>query len=92
MSAVAGTYGKNTISVTECIDTAAARNTNLRTGKVLPPGQQLQGGQNYYSNTAVLARSTAGQWTVISIPPVTVYPQAVECRPVRGHPPGAAGL
>jgi hypothetical protein len=80
MSAVPGTYGKNTISVTECVDTAGLRNTSLTTGNVLPPGQQLHGGQNWYSNTDVLALTGPGRWAVVSIPPVTEYPEA-QCRP-----------
>jgi hypothetical protein len=81
MSAVTGTYGKNTISVTECFDSARALNTSLRTGKVLPPSQQNSTDQNYYSNTDVLARNAAGQWTVISIPSAIYYPEALECKP-----------
>lgn len=81
MNAVAGTYGKNTISVTECISSAGARNTSLSTGKVLPRSQQLPANQNYYLNTDVLASNGAGQWTVVSIPPAIYYPQALECKP-----------
>jgi len=81
MSAVLGTYGKNTISVTECFDSARALNTSLSTGKVLPAGQQNTTDQNYYSNTDVLARNGSGQWTVISIPPTIYYPEALECKP-----------
>jgi hypothetical protein len=81
MSAVPGTYGKNTISVTECVDSARAQNTSLSTGKVLPASQQNPTDQNYYSNTDVLARNGSGQWTVISIPPTIYYPQALECKP-----------
>jgi hypothetical protein len=81
MSAVPGTFGKNTISVTECFDSARAQNTSLSTGKVLPPGKQNSADQNYYSNTDVLSRNAAGQWTVISIPPTIYYPEALECKP-----------
>jgi hypothetical protein len=81
MSAVVGSAGKNTIAVTECVDSARARNTSLSTGKVLPGSQQLPTDQNYYSNTDVLARNGAGHWTVVSIPPVIYYPQALECKP-----------
>lgn len=78
MSAIAG---KNTIAVTECVDSARARNTSLSTGKVLPRGQQNSTDQNYYSNTDILSRNAAGQWTVISIPATIYYPQALECKP-----------
>jgi hypothetical protein len=81
MSAVPGTAGKKTISVTECIDSSKARNTSLATGKALPPSQQLPDDKNYYSNTDVLARNGAGNWTVISIPPAISYPEALECKP-----------
>jgi hypothetical protein len=81
MNAVAGTYGNNTISVTECIDSARALNTSLSTGKVLPSSEQNTTDQNYYSNTDVLARNASGQWTVISIPPDIYYPEASECMP-----------
>lgn len=78
MSAIAG---KNTIAVTECVDSARARNTSLSTGQVLPRGQQNSTDQNYYSNTDILSRNAAGQWTVISIPATIYYPQALECKP-----------
>lgn len=81
MNAVTGTYGKNTVSVTECIDSARARNTSLSTGKVLPASQQNSADQNYYSNTDVLAKNDHGQWAVISIPPAIYYPEALECKP-----------
>ncbi len=81
MNAVAGTYGKNTISVTACVDSSRARNTSLATGKILPGSQQLPADKNYYSNTDVLARDGAGHWTVISIPPAIYFPEALECKP-----------
>jgi hypothetical protein len=81
-TAVAGTAGKNTISVTECVDSSDLLSTSLRTGKVLPPGQQqLSPGHNSYSETEVLARNAAGHWVVIAFPPVVFYPEAAGCRP-----------
>jgi hypothetical protein len=80
MNAVAGTYGKDTVSVSYCVDSARALNTSLRTGKVLPPRLQLPGDQNYYLNTYVLARAGTGRWTVISIPPAIYYPRS-DCKP-----------
>jgi hypothetical protein len=81
MNAVAGTYGKNTVSVSFCQNSAHARNTSLSTGKVLPRSQQLSGNQNYYLNTYVLANNGAGRWAVISILPAIYYPEALECKP-----------
>jgi hypothetical protein len=69
--------------VTECIDGSHALNTRLRTGKVLPPREQSTIDQNYYSNTDVLEKDAAGQWGVISIPPVINYPEAIGCGPGR---------
>ncbi len=83
MFAVPGTFGPNTISVTECIDSSRALNTRLRTGQVLPPREQSTTEQNYYSNTDVLEKNAAGQWGVISIPPVINYPEAIGCGPGR---------
>jgi hypothetical protein len=79
MRAVHG--AKGTIVVTECVDTARARNTSLSTGKILPPGQQTPHNQNYYSNSDVLARESSGRWGVVSIPTTVYYPQAQECKP-----------
>jgi hypothetical protein len=72
---------KGTVIVTECVDTARARNTSLSTGKILPPGQQTPRNQNYYSNSDVLARESSGRWEVVSIPTTVYYPQAQECKP-----------
>jgi hypothetical protein len=81
MSAVVGLGGKNTVGVTECVNSAGALNTSLRTGKVLPRSQQNSTDENYYSNTDILAQNAAGQWTVTSIPADIYYPQAFECKP-----------
>lgn len=72
---------RGTVLVTECVDTARARNTSLSTGKVLPPGQQTPHDQNYYLNSDVLARQSNGRWAVTSIPATVYYPQAQECKP-----------
>jgi hypothetical protein len=79
MRAVHG--AKGTIVVTECVDTARARNTSLSTGQILPPGQQTPHNQNYYSNSDVLVRESNGRWGVTSIPTTVYYPQAQECKP-----------
>jgi len=79
MSAVPGARG--TVVVTECVDTARARNTSLSTGKILPPGQQTKRDDNFYSNSDVLARESSGRWEVVSIPTTVYYPQAQECKP-----------
>jgi hypothetical protein len=79
MSMVAS--GKSRVEVTECVDTAKARNTSLHGGQVLPRSEQTPANQNFYSNTDVLTRSSAGQWRVVSIPATIYYPQAQECKP-----------
>jgi hypothetical protein len=73
--------GQSRVEVTECVDTARARNTSLQTGRVLPHRQQTPANQNFYSNTDVLTRNSAGQWRVVSIPGTIYYPQAQECKP-----------
>jgi hypothetical protein len=78
MNAVAS---RGTVTVTECVDSARARNTSLKTGRVLPRRRQLPKNQNYYSNSDVLAKDTSGHWRVVSIPPTIYYPQAQECKP-----------
>lgn len=72
---------KGTVVVTECVDTARARNTSLSTGKILPPGQQTKHDDNFYLNSDVLARESGGRWVVVSIPNTVYYPQAQECKP-----------
>jgi hypothetical protein len=73
---------RGSVMVTECVDSARARNTDLKTGRVLPLSRQLTASQNYYSNSDVLARDSSGQWRVISIPPAIYYPEAQECKPL----------
>jgi hypothetical protein len=72
---------KGAVLVTECVDTAGARNTSLSTGQILPPGQQTKHNDNYYLNSDVLARESSGRWGVVSIPTTVYYPQAQECKP-----------
>lgn len=79
MHAVRAGHGK--LLVTECVDTAGARNTSLSTGKILPPGQQTKHDDNFYLNSDVLARESSGRWGVVSIPTTVYYPQAQECKP-----------
>jgi hypothetical protein len=81
MHAVATKGRRRTVAVTECVDSARARNTDLKTGRVLPQRRQVPANQNYYSNTDVLARDAGGHWRVVSIPPDIYYPQAQECKP-----------
>lgn len=79
MHAVSEGHGK--LLVTECVDTARARNTSLSTGKILPPGQQTKHDDNFYLNSDVLAKERSGRWVVVSIPTTVYYPQAQECKP-----------
>lgn len=81
MHASATSGAKGTVAVTECVDSTHARNTDLKTGKVLPGSLQNPADQNYYSNTDVLALGSGGQWRVVSIPATIYYPQAQECKP-----------
>jgi hypothetical protein len=81
MHALTTSGAKGSIEVTECIDNAHARNTGRRSGKVLPKRLQNTAAQNYYLNTDVLAKDSAGNWRVVSIPPAIYYPQAQECKP-----------
>jgi len=73
--------GPGRVEVTECVDTARAKNTSLRTGRDLPRRLQVPAGQNFYSNSDVLAKAAGGQWRVVSIPATIYYPQAQECKP-----------
>lgn len=81
MSAVANAPEQGDLEVSECIDAAGARNTSLSTGKVLPASQQNTTDQNYYYNSDVLAKDSAGQWLVTAIPQPVYYPQAAQCKP-----------
>jgi len=73
--------GHAKLLVSECVDTAGARNTSLSTGKILPPGQQTKHNDNFYLNSDVLASERSGRWGVVSIPTTVYYPQAQECKP-----------
>jgi hypothetical protein len=67
------------LDVTACFDNAKALNTSLSTGAVIA-GQSVSS-DNYYRFTDQLARSSAGQWQVISNYPIVYYPRAKECKP-----------
>jgi len=75
------TAAKGTVIVTECVDTKHARNTDLRSGRVLPKRRQTRGNANFYLNSDVLAPDGAGHWRVISIPATLYYPEASRCKP-----------
>jgi hypothetical protein len=81
MHALGAPGPKGSIVVTECVDSARARNTGLHSGKVLPKSLQNTVDQNYYLNSDVLAKDSTGNWQVISISPAVYYPQAQECKP-----------
>jgi hypothetical protein len=67
------------LDVSACFDNAKALNTSLGTGAVIA-GQSVSS-DNYYRFTDQLARSSAGQWQVISNYPIVYYPRAKECKP-----------
>lgn len=67
------------VDVSACFDNARAVNTDLSTGKVLPG--QAPSDRNYYRYTDQLARSSSGQWQVVSNYPLVYYPRAKECKP-----------
>jgi hypothetical protein len=67
------------LDVSACFDNAQAVNTSLSTGAVLPG--QSPSNDNYYRFTDQLAKSSTGQWQVISNYPIVYYPQAKECKP-----------
>lgn len=81
MHALATSGAKGSVEVTECVDSARVRNTGRRSGKVLPKRLQNTTDQNYYLNSDVLAKNTAGNWRIISISPAIYYPEAQECKP-----------
>jgi hypothetical protein len=70
---------KGTLDVSACFDNAKAVNTDLKSGAVLPG--QTPSNDNYYRFTDQLARSSGGQWQVVSNYPIVYYPQAKECKP-----------
>jgi hypothetical protein len=47
---------------------------------VVNPGQ-APSNDNYYRFTDQLAKSSSGQWQVVSNYPIVYYPQAKECKP-----------
>ena len=55
------------VDVSACFDNAGAVNTNLGTGAVLPG--QSPSDDNYYRFTDQLAKSSDGQWQVVSNSP-----------------------
>jgi hypothetical protein len=67
------------VDVSGCVDDAAALNTDLKTGQVLP-GQSASD-QSYYLFTDELAPLGSGQWQVVANYAPTYYPQAKECKP-----------
>jgi hypothetical protein len=67
------------LDVSACFDNARALNTNLSTGAVI--AGQTPSSDNYYRFTDQLARSSTGQWQVISNYPIVYYPRAKECKP-----------
>jgi hypothetical protein len=79
MRVIADPAIKGNLDVSACFDNARAVNTDLNSGAVLP-GQTVTN-DNYYRFTDELARSSDGQWQVISNYPIVYYPQAKECKP-----------
>jgi hypothetical protein len=67
------------LDVSACFDNAKAVNTSLHSGVVLPG--QAPSNDNYYRFTDQLAKSSSGQWQVVSNYPIVYYPQAKECKP-----------
>ncbi len=67
------------VDVSACFDNAAAANTSLSTGAVLPG--QSPSDRNYYRYTDQLAQAPSGQWQVVSDYPLVYYPRAKECKP-----------
>jgi hypothetical protein len=67
------------LDVSACFDNAKAVNTSLKSGAVLPG--QAPSNDNYYRFTDQLAKSSSGQWQVVSNYPIVYYPQAKECKP-----------
>jgi hypothetical protein len=67
------------LDVSAGFDNAKAVNTSLPSGAVLPG--QAPSNDNYYRFTDQLAKSSSGQWQVVSNYPIVYYPQAKECKP-----------
>ncbi len=78
MSALPASGGS--IQVSECVDTAAAKNTNLTTGAVLPASEQNSADGNYSLEIDILGESH-GMWQITKIENPIYYPLASECKP-----------
>jgi hypothetical protein len=80
MSSVPSAGGS--VAVSECVNNAAAKDTDYSTGKVLPASKQGPPDQNYFLETDVLAKRH-GRWQIIRIEQAIFYPDvmAVECKP-----------
>jgi hypothetical protein len=79
MSAIRDPAVPADVDVSACFDNAAAANTNLSTGAVLPG--QSPSDRNYYRYTDQLAQTPSGRWQVVSDYPLVYYPRAKECKP-----------
>lgn len=66
------------LDVSACFDNAAAANTNLTTGAVLPDTSSPN--SHYVRTTDELRKDSAGQWRVVSTL-LVYYPTAKECKP-----------
>jgi hypothetical protein len=78
MSALPASAGS--IQVSECVDTAAAKNTDLSTGAVLPASEQNSAVGNYWLEIDILGKSH-GLWQVIKVENPIYYPLALGCKP-----------
>jgi hypothetical protein len=67
------------VDVSACFDNAQSSNTNLQTGAVLADTSPAD--SHYYQYTDQLARTSSGQWQVVSDYPLVYYPRAKECKP-----------
>jgi hypothetical protein len=70
---------KGDVDVSGCVDTAGLRNTDLKTGAVLP-GQTVND-RDYYRYTDELAPITGGGWQLVQNYPNAYYPQVRRCKP-----------
>jgi len=78
------------VDVSACFDNAAAANTSLSSGAVLPG--QSPSDRNYYRYTDQLAQAPSGQWQVVSDYPLVYYPRAKGVQAVRKRRFLLAGL
>lgn len=67
------------LDVSGCFDNSQSSNTSIKTGQVIPDTTPLD--QHFYVYTDELAKSSAGQWQVISTLPNLYYPREKECKP-----------